>query len=69
MRTLEPEFIVPQHTRPLEGRDVIMSTLTAYRDAIQIVHDQTVRYMNKGLNFPLINNPLENENRSLNLKT
>merc|ERR1719290_757218 len=26
-----------------------MDTLTAYRDAIQFVHDQTVRYMNKGL--------------------
>lgn len=35
--------------RPLEGKEVIMETLTAYRDAIQIVHDQTVRYMNKGI--------------------
>ena len=41
--------MVPQHTRPVEGEDEIMHILTSYRDAIQIVHDQTVRYMNKGL--------------------
>ena len=41
--------MVPQHTKPIEGEEYIMSVLTAYRDAIQLVHDQTVRYMNKGL--------------------
>lgn len=49
MRGLKPRIMVPQHTRPLEGSNEIMEILTAYRDAIQIVHDQTVRYMNKGL--------------------
>lgn len=49
MRKLKPKLLVPQHTRPIEGADQIMEILTAYRDAIQIVHDQTVRYMNKGL--------------------
>ena len=29
--------------------DEIEETVTIYRDAIQFVHDQTVRYMNKGL--------------------
>jgi alkyl sulfatase BDS1-like metallo-beta-lactamase superfamily hydrolase len=48
MRRLKPETLVPQHTRPLEGSEEIMETLWAYRDAIQFVHDQTVRYMNKG---------------------
>lgn len=48
MRTLKPKVMVPQHTRPLFGENEIMDTLTAYRDAIQYVHDQTVRYMNKG---------------------
>ena len=48
MRRLKPETLIPQHTRPLEGSEEIMETLTAYRDAIQFVHDQTVRYMNKG---------------------
>lgn len=49
MRSLKPEVLVPQHELPLYGEDIIMETLTAYRDAIQFVHDQTVRYMNKGL--------------------
>jgi alkyl sulfatase BDS1-like metallo-beta-lactamase superfamily hydrolase len=49
MRKLRPKILVPQHTRPIEGSDTIMEILTAYRDAIQMVHDQTVRYMNKGL--------------------
>ena len=31
MRSYEPEILVPQHTRPLVGREVIMETLTAYR--------------------------------------
>ncbi|XP_067651706.1 linear primary-alkylsulfatase-like [Haliotis asinina] len=46
---LEPHYLVPSHTRPLEGANVILSLLTSYRDAIQFVHDQTVRFMNKGL--------------------
>ena len=49
MLDLQPEYLVPQHTRPLEGKDNIVETVTAYRDAIQYVHDQTVRFMNKGL--------------------
>ena len=49
MRSLKPKLLVPQHTRPIEGQDEIYEILTAYRDAIQLVHDQTVRYMNKGL--------------------
>ena len=36
------------HTRPIVGQDV-SEALTLYRDAIQFVHDQTVRLMNKGL--------------------
>ena len=49
MRALEPEFLVPQHTRPITGAEEIYQTLTNYRDAIQFVHDQTIRWMNKGL--------------------
>ncbi|XP_058515375.1 linear primary-alkylsulfatase-like [Ochotona princeps] len=48
MRSLKPEFLVLGHTRPLTGREYIASTLLAYRDAIQFIHDQTLRYMNKG---------------------
>ena len=43
-----PEHLVPSHTRPISGADAIADLLTCYRDAIQFVHDQTVRLMNKG---------------------
>lgn len=49
MRALRPEYLVPSHTRPITGADTIFETLTDYRDAIQFVHDQTVRAMNQGL--------------------
>ena len=49
MRSLRPAFLVPCHTRPVVGEELIFETLTCYRDAIQYVHDQTVRWMNKGL--------------------
>ena len=49
MRALKPEYLVPQHTRPGSGAEEIYQTLTNYRDAIQFVHDQTIRWMNKGL--------------------
>ncbi|MBL4906734.1 MAG: MBL fold metallo-hydrolase [Sneathiella sp.] len=49
MRELRPEYLVPSHTRPLKGSDEIYGHLTDYRDAIQFVHDQTVRGMNMGL--------------------
>ncbi len=49
MRALEPEYMVPQHTRPVTGVEEIYQILTNYRDAIQFVHDQTIRWMNKGL--------------------
>ena len=49
MRALKPEFLVPQHTRPLIGAEDIFQILTNYRDSIQFVHDQTIRWMNKGL--------------------
>ena len=49
MRALGAQYLVPQHTRPIEGAARIMETLTNYRDAIQFVHDQTVRNINLGL--------------------
>jgi alkyl sulfatase BDS1-like metallo-beta-lactamase superfamily hydrolase len=48
MRALEPEHLVPSHTRPVSGREQIAEILTAYRDAIQYVHDQTIRGINQG---------------------
>jgi alkyl sulfatase BDS1-like metallo-beta-lactamase superfamily hydrolase len=43
-----PEHLVLTHLHPREGKDLIRKELMDYRDAIQYVHDQTVRYMNKG---------------------
>ena len=47
MRSFNPEYLFPSHTKPISGEDV-MSSLTIYRDAIQYVHDQTIRLMNEG---------------------
>ena len=48
LREFPAEYLVPSHGRPIVGYDNIQNMLTAYRDAIQFVHDQTIRYMNKG---------------------
>jgi len=49
MRALEPTHLVPSHTRSISGQKQVNETLTAYRDAIQFVHDQTIRGINRGL--------------------
>jgi len=49
MRFLKPEVLIPSHTRPIKGVNNIQGVLQDYRDAIQFVHDQTIRNMNKGL--------------------
>ena len=49
MRNLRPNYLIPSHTSPREGQQTIYDLLTDYRDAMQLVHDQTVRHMNKGL--------------------
>ena len=49
MRSLKPEVLIPSHSRPIVGAENVERVLTDYRDAIQFVHDQTVRGMNQGL--------------------
>jgi alkyl sulfatase BDS1-like metallo-beta-lactamase superfamily hydrolase len=49
MRALGAEHLVPSHTRPVSGAAQVARLLTDYRDAIQFVHDQTIRWMNAGL--------------------
>ena len=49
MRDLGAEYMVPGHTRPIEGANNIEAILTDYRDAIQYVHDRAIRGMNMGL--------------------
>ncbi|CAF1366448.1 unnamed protein product [Rotaria sordida] len=48
MRNLRSEYLIPSHTKPISGAEYIYETITIYRDAMQFVHDQTVRFMNKG---------------------
>ena len=48
LRGLPAEYMVPSHGRPVHGYRSIQEVLTHYRDAIQYVHDQSVRLMNKG---------------------
>lgn len=45
---LKPDFVLPSHGMPLIGNDEIVSKVTRYRDAIQYVHDETVKGMNAG---------------------
>lgn len=49
IRSYHPDFLLPSHTGPIQGADKIYRTLTDYRDAIEYVHDQTVRGMNMGM--------------------
>ena len=48
LKAFDAEILVPHHGRPVEGAERIAALLTDYRDAVQYVHDQTLRYMNKG---------------------
>jgi len=49
MRAIKPSYLVPSHTRAISGQEEVYQTLTAYRDAIQFVHDQTIQGINRGL--------------------
>ena len=49
IRALGAEHLVPSHTRPVHGQDKVAELLTDYSDAINFVHDQTLRYMNLSL--------------------
>ncbi len=49
MRQFPAKYMVPSHGRPVSGRKAVAETLTAYRDGIQYVYDQTIRHMNSGM--------------------
>ncbi len=42
------EHLLGSHLVPLHGRDNIISTVTKYRDLVQWINDQSIRYINKG---------------------
>ena len=48
VRALEPELLLVGHHGPVEGRETIARELLRLRDAVQYVHDETVRGMNEG---------------------
>ncbi len=49
LRQFPARYMVPSHGRPVSGREAVAEVLTSYRDAIQFVYDQTIRYMNQGM--------------------
>jgi len=48
MKSFYPEYLFPSHTRPVTGKNEINDIFITYRDAIQYIHDQTIRLMNAG---------------------
>jgi alkyl sulfatase BDS1-like metallo-beta-lactamase superfamily hydrolase len=48
LREYPAKYTVASHGRPISGYEEVAETLTAYRDAIQFVYDQSLRYINKG---------------------
>ncbi|MTI00433.1 alkyl sulfatase dimerization domain-containing protein [Roseibium sp. RKSG952] len=49
MRRYDAEVMVPHHSAPVYGAEVIEEQLRNYRDAIQYVYDATIRMINEGL--------------------
>jgi alkyl sulfatase BDS1-like metallo-beta-lactamase superfamily hydrolase len=45
---LRPEYVVPSHTRPVAGSAAAQAALTAYRDGIKSILDQTIQGMKQG---------------------
>jgi glyoxylase-like metal-dependent hydrolase (beta-lactamase superfamily II) len=48
MLALEPEVLLTGHFAPVVGKQLIRDELKRLRDAVQYVHDETVRGMNEG---------------------
>lgn len=48
-RSFKADYLAGSHARPVIGAEKVEEVLRYYRDGIQFIHDQTVRYMNKGL--------------------
>ena len=48
MRSYSPKFLISCHGPFLSGEKIIEERLSIYRDAIQYIHDQTIRLMNAG---------------------
>jgi len=49
LRAYKADYMVPLHGRPVSGAQNVEEVLRMTRDGIAYIHDQTVRWMNKGL--------------------
>lgn len=49
IRALQPDHLIPSHGKPIAGAAEIQRIATDYRDAIQYVHDQSLRGINQGM--------------------
>ncbi|MCU1718050.1 alkyl/aryl-sulfatase [Pseudomonas sp. 5P_3.1_Bac2] len=49
LRAFKADYMVPLHGQPVSGAAKVEEVLRMTRDAIAYIHDQTVRWMNKGL--------------------
>ena len=49
LRSYKAEHLVPSHGQPVSGRKNVERVLRDTRDGIQFIHDQTIRFMNRGL--------------------
>jgi len=49
LREFDAQALILGHGRPLTGQDEVRELLTSYRDAMQYIHDQTVRLLARGL--------------------
>jgi alkyl sulfatase BDS1-like metallo-beta-lactamase superfamily hydrolase len=52
LRSLNADHLVATHGPPLSGKEEIARRVTAYRDSIQFLWDQTVRWTNRGATGP-----------------
>ena len=50
LRTYDVAAMVPSHGNPVEGTERVHFVMTAYRDIIQYVYDQTLQLINRGYN-------------------
>ncbi len=49
MRRYHAKDFTNHHGRPVVGQEYVESVMLTWRDAIQYMHDQTLRYINRGL--------------------
>ena len=47
MRAYNPEHLIKRHGPYLSGKEEVYNRLTIYRDAVQYIHDYSIRGMNQ----------------------